>query len=87
MFNSGAEPPPPPPKKKMRKTVPRTTFEISPTRNIAHFYPPPGEVGAGGYGVASQVCPSVRVSFPKQISETLIAHLHPLGGVDVPFGV
>ena len=35
------------------------------------FYPPPDEVGAGGIGVTSDVCPSrVRISFPEQNSLT-----------------
>ena len=44
-----------------------------------YFYPPPDEVGAGGFGVATDVCPSgspsvprpdVRISFPEQNSVT-----------------
>ena len=51
------------------------------------FYTPPDEVGAGGYGVASDVRVdpavhlSVRIWFPEQISEThggiyWIVHTH-----------
>ena len=61
-------------------------------RTIQFLFPAEQSWG-GGYGVASNVRPSVRISFPKQISETHggyffnFAHTHPLTGVAVPFGV
>ena len=54
-------------------------FMYKPQRPKCFFYLPPDEVGAGGYGVASDVrrC----ISFPEQILETqgrisLILHTH-----------
>ena len=45
-----------------------------------------------GFGIALDVWPSVRVLLLEQIFEShrgisFILHTHPLGGVDVPFGV
>ena len=54
------------------------------------FIPRPTKWGRGYWRRLG--CPAVRISFPEQHSVTrawisLIFDTHPLGGVDVPFGV